>query len=334
MAKAVAFAGGDGVTVEIISPAPQAAVRSLGPGVTLRGVPMSPAGAAYGEGVSWEFVAALESADLIHVHQVFTRMGEAAAIAGRMRGVPVCITDHGGGTRTVGRRLGLVDMVDAAIAYSRCGATALGDSANVTVIEGGVDAEFFHDTSASGVRDRFLFVGRIMPHKGVDLLLRALPDDAPLTVAGTVADATYLELLHELARGHDVSFATNPNDVELRDLYSSAIAIVQPSVHIDVYGRVYQYPELMGLVALEGMACGAPAVVLRTGALPEYVDDGLTGFVVDNEAQLRDRLELLAADPELCAAMGRAARERVLTLWDSRIAGERMLRLYRRLAEN
>lgn len=331
MAKAVAFAGGDDVCVEVISPAHEATARPLGPGVSLRGVPVGPPGAPYGEGVSWDLVEALVGADLIHIHQVFTRMGEAAALTGRMLGRPVCITDHGDTTRVVGKRLGLVDMVDAAIAYSRCGAAALGNSPNVTVIEGGVDADFFHPTPQPE-RDRFLCVGRIAAHKGVDLLLRAAPRDVPVTIAGTVLDAGYFELVQGLANGHDVTFALNPDDAALRDLYSRAIAVVQASVHSDVYGRVHQYPELMGLAVLEGMACGAPAVVMRTGALPEYVEDGVTGFVVDTVDAMHDRLALLAADRELAAAMGHTARERVLALWDSRIAGERMLRLYRALA--
>ena len=333
MAKAVAWAGGDDVCVEIVSPAHAGAVRQLGPGVSLRGVPVLPPGAPYGEGVSWDLIEALVGADLIHVHQAFTRMGEAAALAGRMLGRAVCITDHGDTTRAVGKRLGLVDMVDAAIVYSQCGAAALGNSANVTVIEGGVDAEFFHPTPQPE-RDRFLCVGRIAAHKGVDLLLRAAPHDVPVTVAGTVLDARYFELVQQLARGRDVTFVLDPDDVSLRDLYSRAIAVVQASVHSDVYGRVHQYPELMGLVALEGMACGAPAVVMRTGALPEYVEDGVTGFVVDTVDALHDRMALLAADRELAAALGRAARERVLALWDSRIAGERMLRLYRTLVHS
>ena len=333
MARAVARAGGEDVCVEVISPARDATVRAIAPGVSLRGVPVGPAGAPYGEGVSWDLIEALVGADLIHVHQAFTRMGEAVALTGRMLGRPVCITDHGDTTRAVGKRLGLVDMVDAAIAYSRCGAAALGNSANVTVIEGGVDADFFHPTPQPS-RDRFLCVGRIAAHKGVDLLLRAAPHDVAVTIAGTVLDAEYFELVQELARDRDVTFVMDPDDAALRDLYSRAIAVVQASVHSDVYGRVHQYPELMGLVALEGMACGAPAVVMRTGALPEYVEDGVTGFVVDTVDAMHDRLAVLAADRGLAAEMGQTARDRVLALWDSRIAGERMLRLYRTLARS
>lgn len=333
MAKAVAFAGGDDVCVEIITPARDPALRPLAPGVTLRGVLVGPPGAPYGEGVSWDFIEALVGADLIHIHQAFTRMGEAAALTGRVLGRPVCITDHGDTTRAVGKRLGLVDMVDAAIAYSQCGAAALGNSPNVTVIEGGVDAEFFHPTPQPA-RDRFLCVGRIAAHKGIDVLLRAAPPELSLTIAGTVLDAHYFELVQELARDRDVTFVLDPDDAALRDLYSRAIAVVQASVHSDVYGRVHQYPELMGLVALEGMACGAPAVVMRTGALPEYVDDGVTGFVVDSAEALHDRLALLAADRELATVLGEAGRDRVLALWDSRIAGERLLRLYRSLVRS
>lgn len=333
MARGLARVAGEQISVEIVAPAAVAGVREVEPGVSLRGVPVQPASASYGQGVSWDLIEAVIDADVVHVHQAFTRYGETAALAGRIFGRVVCVTDHGGTTSTFGRRLGLVDLADAAVAYSRFGAAALGSAAPVTVIEGGVDATFFAPVT-SGPRDRIVYAGRIMAHKGIDVLLRASPPGVNVTVVGTVIEPEYFALLHELAATRDVTFVHDANDDALREQYSRAIAVVLPSVHVDVYGRVHPFPELMGLTALEGMACGAPAVVMRTGGLPEYVEDGTTGFVVESEAELRERLQLLVSDRTRAASMGEAARARVVTRWDITHAAATLLSLYQRLLES
>ena len=296
----------------------------------MRGV-RAAADARYGDALGWSLIDAVADADVVHVHQVFTHFGEVAAVAARVYGRALCITDHGGTTSTAGRRLGLIDLAGAAIAYSRFGAAALGRSSNILVIEGGVDAQFFCPAEPAPVRDRIVFAGRIMPHKGVDALIRACPGGVPLTIAGTVPDAAYFADVRRLAAGADVTFVIDPDDKHLRELYRRALAVVLPSRHVDMYGRVHLYPELMGLTSLEGMACGAPAIVTRTGGLPEYVDDGVTGFVVDSDAQLAVRIEQLASDPALVRRMGDAARTRLVSLWDIAISGRHLLAVYRRL---
>jgi glycosyltransferase involved in cell wall biosynthesis len=89
--------------------------------------------------------------------------------------------------------------------------------------------------------------------------------------------------------------------------------------------------ELLGLAALESMACGTAAIVSRVAALPEIVEDGVTGFIVppNDPAALRERLRALDADPDLAEAMGRRGREAVLArfTWDA--AADRCLRAYR-----
>lgn len=331
MARGLARVGAPHVAVEVIAPAATPQLHELEAGVAVRGVCVHPPDSGYGQGVSWDLVEAVMEADVVHVHQVFTRYGETAALAGRVFGRVLCVTDHGGMTSRYGRRLGLVDLADAAVAYSRFGAGALGASTPVTMIEGGVDTSFFKPLAPTPTRDRFVFAGRFMPHKGIDVLLRAMPPDINVTIVGTVVDTAYFELLRGLAADRDVTFVVDASDETLRDLYCRAIAVVLPSLHIDVYGRIHPFPELMGLTSLEGMACGAPAVVMRTGALPEYVDHGTTGFVVETEEELRAHLQLLGNDRQLAATMGAAARDRVVTRWDITHAASQLLALYERL---
>lgn len=331
MARGLVRASAGAVNVRIVAPARERMDREVEPGVSLRGLTVRPDDASYGEGLAWDLVDAVLESDVTHVHQVFTRFGEASVLAARTFARPVCITDHGGTTSAVGRRLGLIELAGAAVAYSRFGAASLGDSPKVTIIEGGVDASFFNPADVEPQRRSIMFAGRLMAHKGVDALIRACPDGVPLQVAGTMVDRDYFDHLQRIAAGKDVAFLLDVTDEELRDMYRQAIAVVLPSVHIDMHGRVHRAPELMGLSTLEGMSCGAPAVVTHTGGLPEYVEDGVTGFVVASEPELTSRLAQLASDAALVRRMGEAARARVVRDWDIEVAGRALLTLYERL---
>src|SRR5712675_72235 len=76
-----------------------------------------------------------------------------------------------------------------------------------------------------------LFVGRLLPHKGVDDLIRAMPAELPLTIVGRAYDAHYLERLHELANGKRVTFRHDADDDGLVDAYQRARCVVLPSVY-------------------------------------------------------------------------------------------------------
>ena len=331
LARGVARASAGAVEVEVVVPGERSSRQAVDEGVWLRSCRVEPSTVGYGSAVSWELIEAALAADLIHVHQVFTLLGESMVLAARGSRRPVCVTDHGGWVSTAGRELGLLQLADAVVAYSRFGAAALGTSQPVAVVEGGVDTRFFSPGEPERPREHVLFVGRILPHKGVDVLVRACPRQLRLVIAGTAPDPEYLEEVERLARDRSVTFVLDGSDEQIRDLYRGALAIVAPSVQMDLRGHYHAHPELMGLTMLEGMACGAPAVCLRTGALPEYVEQDVTGFIADDEAGLGECLAQLAADPARGRRMGIAARERVSTAWDLGAAGSRLLDLYRQL---
>jgi glycosyltransferase involved in cell wall biosynthesis len=176
-----------------------------------------------------------------------------------------------------------------------------------------------------------LYVGRLLPHKGVDRLLAALPDGMPLTVLGRPYDESYYGLLQKLARTKDVRFVTDADDATLLNEYRRAWAVVLPSTYVDCYGRSYLAPELMGLTLLEAMACGTPAICSTVGALPEFIRHEKTGLVFESVAELREELERLSADSALVDELGAGAREVVVEEYGFAAVGPKMLNIYEEL---
>jgi starch synthase len=130
-----------------------------------------------------------------------------------------------------------------------------------------------------------------------------------------------------------VRFAGTLDDAQLAGEYRRAVTLVVPSVERTCYGRTIAVSELLGLVALEAMASGTPVVASRVGGLPEVVEDGVTGYLVepgDVEA-LRYRIETLLGDRAMAARMGALAHERVLARWTWAQCAERCLAVYREL---
>lgn len=287
--------------------------------------------------VAWRMVHELASGDLIHAHHLRSFPSRVAALVGRVTGRRRVVTDHGLGPG----RWPQIDarMFDRFLTVSRYSAqTLLVPGEKTRVIHGGADVERFHPDS--GVeRSGVLFVGRLTPHKGVDILIEALPQDARLTIAGTTGhdhtfpESDYPRLLRKLANERDVRFIGRVEDAELAALYRSARVLVLPSVHSTCYGKHVAIPELLGLVLLEAMASGTPVIASRVGGLPEVVIEGETGFVVEpgNVAELRDRLERLIGDDKLLARMGENARRHVLESFTWERCAERCLTAYEEL---
>ena len=268
---------------------------------------------------------ALARAEVVHTHHTRSAPSRTAALAARVRGQRLVTTDHGLGG---GGWFGLLPaMFDRFLTVSRFSASVLGVPAERTrVVYGGADPQRFAPDPVVP-RDGVLFLGRLTPHKGVDRLLRALPEGARLTVAGTGGhdprppQRGYPQLLRQLAGSRDVRFAGAVPEDDLPALYRAAAVFVLPTVRTDCYGRSFAISELLGLSVLEAMASGTPVLASRIDGLPEVVRDGETGFLVEpgDVTELHDRLALLLADPALAARMGRRGREVVLEqfTWDA-----------------
>ncbi|MDQ3994852.1 MAG: glycosyltransferase family 4 protein [Actinomycetota bacterium] len=280
---------------------------------------------------------ALAGADVVHVHHMRAAPSRAAALIAHAHGVRTAVTDHGlQGGDWGGLLPRLFDRFLTVSAYS---ARELGaPPARTRVVYGGADPERFHP-DPDLVREGVLFVGRITPHKAIDRLIRAVPDGTPVLLAGSEGhdprppERDYPALLRRLANGRRVEFLGPVPDDDLPALYRRARVFVLPSVHRTRYGRAVRVSELLGLAAIEAMASGTPVVASRIGGLPEVIEDGVTGFLVDptDDAALGERIEQVLRDRVLTDRLGKAARERVrdsLT-WDA--CAERCMAAYSEL---
>jgi glycosyltransferase involved in cell wall biosynthesis len=156
--------------------------------------------------------------------------------------------------------------------------------------------------------DYLAFLGRICPEKGVDSAIRiAKRMGMKLKIAAKVdkADQKYFENeIRPLLDDPLIEFVGEVGDAEKNDFLGNAFAVVFP----------IRWPEPFGLVMIEAMACGVPVVAYRCGSVPEVIDHGVSGLIVDSE-------------DEAVAAVRRTSmldRRRVRQQFEKRFSVERM----------
>jgi glycosyltransferase involved in cell wall biosynthesis len=299
-------------------------IRVAGPGWRVRGQRTNPVAAAlFGE--VWR-------ADVIHCHQQHVLASTLAALTARVRGRKVFVSELGGGGWDVSAYVSTDRLYHGHLHLSDYSRRVHGHErlARAHVIYGGVDLSRFTPDPIGRREPRAVFVGRLLPHKGVHDLIRALPAGLALDVIGRPYDDRYLRDLQGLAAGKAVRFRHDATDDDLVAAYRAALCVVLPSVYIDPYGGRTRVPELLGQSLLEGMACGAPAVATDVASLPEIVTHGVNGLLVPpgDPAALGAALDALAHDPVRVAAMSRAARQTVEQrfTWDGVV--DRCLAIY------
>jgi len=234
--------------------------------------------------------------------------------------------------RSVLRRIG--DDTDAITFVSRYTrgrfASAFGPHAGLEHLPPGVDADRFRPDPASravlrgryglGERPTVLCLSRLVPRKGQDMLITALPsirqrvDGAALVIAG---GGPYMTELQKLAKRFGVSehvtFTGGVPAAELPAYHAMADVFAMPcrtrGAGLDVEG--------LGIVFLEASATGVPVIAGSSGGAPETVQHNKTGMVVDGRSvdQIADAVSGLLADPDRAAKMGAAGRDWVTAHW-------------------
>ena len=167
----------------------------------------------------------------------------------------------------------------------------------------------------------FAFLGRISPEKAVDQAIWiAKRCGVPLKIAARVdaVDRDYFESeIRKLLTPPDVEYIGEISDGEKSGFLSGAIALLAPIA----------WPEPFGLVLIEAMACGTPVVAFNRGSVPEIVEDGLTGFIVERKE------EAVAATDQLSRLSRGAIRWRFEERFTARRMAHEYLAVYRGLMD-
>jgi glycosyltransferase involved in cell wall biosynthesis len=282
-------------------------------------------------------VSALTCFDVIHAMVFPAPLTDLLILLGRARRRRVVLTDVGGGGACWSTRLARISAcldlnrwADGLAHLSYYAAAAYTDwRCPQGVLHGGVWASSNLEPRAGAEPGGYaLFVGRLLPHKGVLELIRAVGPRTPLRIVGRVYDQDYFARLTAASCGKQVTLHTDADDAELADHYRRASVVVQPTLPSTAGG--FDRAELLGLAALEGMSWGKPAVVTRTASLTEIAIDGETGRVVPahDPGLLGQAVEAYVSDPALSRRVGEKARRHVLRQFTWEQAARRGLDFY------
>ncbi len=211
-------------------------------------------------------------------------------------------------------------------------------SGRVKRIHPGVDPSRFHPQDAQALRRRYnlgegpviLSVGRLIPRKGMDVLLRSFVQvleripNVRLLLGGTGPEAQALkDLADSLGLSDRVLFIGRIPEAELPLHYAQASVFVLASRQgpRDVEG--------FGIAFLEAGACQVPVIGTRTGGIVDAVEENVTGLLVPQEdaGSLADALTRLLENPEEARQMGLRARERILRELTWEITGDKYMEL-------
>jgi glycosyltransferase involved in cell wall biosynthesis len=197
------------------------------------------------------------------------------------------------------------------------------DIGNVQVIYNWLDTEKFKPSKQSnneqGVPFKLLFVGNFSRRKGADLLKL---------------------IMDKLGEGFQLSFTSGLRGHRRRDCPKNMIPLGSLSEHELI--RAYQTCDVLlfpsrfegfGYAALEAMACGKPVIASNSSALPEVVEDGVTGILcADGDVDSYvDACRRLAQDRLLCEKLGNAGRERAIRYFSEKVIIQQFVALYESL---
>lgn len=203
---------------------------------------------------------------------------------------------------------------------SRAQAISTERSAKLPVVANGIDLDTYRNLE--GERDSLLWLGRICPEKGVHLAIEIARElDLPMIVAGPV---------HPF-RDHQLYFQNSIQPLlDAKRRYVGAVGLTA-KIHLLANARCLLIPSLVAetssLVAMEATACGTPVIAFRSGALPEIVDHGKTGFIADSLRQMLEAVRFSSdISPEICRATAEVR-------FDSRRMVSEYLSIYRSVVD-
>jgi glycosyltransferase involved in cell wall biosynthesis len=254
----------------------------------------------------------LRDADVIHCHQYYVLPTFLAACYGKWHGKKVFISDSGGGGWTPGYHIDQSRWIVGHLPISQYAARKLpGHNQFRQVIYAGVDLERYPMRRELKHDGSLVFLGRILPHKGIHYLIDGVPPDVPVRIIGPVGDEGYYQKLQGMAAGKQVEFLHGLSDQEVRGYLTRAMALVHPTP-VDEHGSA-GVNELFGLAVVEAMACGCPVILSDAASLPELIQQEESGLLVppNNPLAIGDAVRRLRVDEGLWNKLSNGARKRV-----------------------
>jgi glycosyltransferase involved in cell wall biosynthesis len=236
----------------------------------------------------------------------------------RLLGIPSVTTLHG--------RLDLPELPHLYKMFADTPVVSISDSQRVPLPEANYVATIHHglpqDLLQKGAGGKYLaFLGRISPEKAPDAAIRiAARAGLPLKIAAKVdkVDQEYFKTkIEPLLAGADVEFIGEIGEHQKSEFLGNATALLFPIA----------WREPFGLVMIEAMACGTPVVAFNNGSVPEVLENGVTGFIVESEDEA---VTALRSVPTM-------NRDRIRAEFDRRFTAQHMaqnyLKLYSRLSK-
>jgi len=284
-----------------------------------------------------------EKIDLVHIHHIFTPISISAANAAFKANIPFVFTNHT--LPYFNKRKKLLKalflhrnvlnkaskIISVSEAADKVAEVFVEDNKKRVVIPNGVDAKLFTHSSNSYIPHSICFVGRLVPRKGVQVLIEAFSmvkkeiGDAKLFIIGDGRYKGYLTSLVKRKRLQDVKFTGYIPLKETVRYYQSCEVVVVPSLE----------RESFGIVALEGMACGKPVIVSDVGGLSEIIKDREDGLIVKkgNPVSLYRAIVELFNSPHIAKKFGENARKKVEKIYDWKPVTKRIINIYKDILE-
>jgi len=206
----------------------------------------------------------------------------------------------------------------------------------------GVDPEIFAPTHSSRVEAEILrrdpardfvigYVGRLVPEKGVDLLIDAVADLQEMWCLHVVGNGSEKESLmaqsRRLGLSANVRFGSWMPSLRMPAFYRQLDALVLPSRSRP------NWVEQFGRVLIEAMACGVPVIGSDCGEIPHVIGDAGLVFPEDDTEALRACLIQLMRNPETASRLAKRGRERVLDQFTQKTIAARTVDVYREMIE-
>jgi glycosyltransferase involved in cell wall biosynthesis len=229
-------------------------------------------------------------AECLHISALFERAGEFDLIHNSfdflpltysaLVSTPVLTTIHGFSSPRIVAVYEKYNGIGAYVAISDSDRHPLLDY--IATIHHGIDTDAFALHESPG--DYLLFFGRIHPDKGaaeaIEVARRA---ERPLVMAGIIQDHRYFdEQVAPHVDGRRVSYVGPVEHEQRTELLGGATALL----------HLISFDEPFGFSVVEAMACGTPVIAFRRGSMPELVDHGTTGFLVDDVESATDAVAL------------------------------------------